>query len=54
MTQCGGSLIPPEFLNVSLDRMVDQHDIESIVESEFLPLNYVEEILAFRPWLMEL
>lgn len=54
MTQCGGSLIPPEFLNVSVDRTVDQHDIESIVESEFLSSNYVEEILAFRPWLVEL
>ncbi len=54
MTQCGGSLIPPEFLGVSVDSTVDQHDIESIVESEFLSSSYVEEILAFRPWLMEL
>ncbi|OGJ09078.1 hypothetical protein A2456_00320 [Candidatus Nomurabacteria bacterium RIFOXYC2_FULL_36_19] len=54
LTRCGGSLIPPRFLSVSVSDAVDRNTLESIVESEFLVANYVEEILAFRPWLTEL
>lgn len=54
MTRCGDSLIPPRFLGVSVDREVNRTDLESIVESELLSANYVEEILSFRPWLEEL
>ncbi|MCX6787127.1 MAG: hypothetical protein NTY93_01210 [Candidatus Kaiserbacteria bacterium] len=54
MTRCGDSLIPPRFLGVSVDREVNQGDLEPIVDSEFLSSNYIQEILSFRPWLMEL
>lgn len=54
MTQCGGSIIPPYFLGVSVDRPVGRTELEPIVESQFLATNYVREILAFRPWLTEL
>lgn len=54
MTRCGGSLIPPRFLSISVSDAVERNALESIVESEFLAANYVEESLAFRPWLMEL
>jgi len=54
MTRCGGSLIPPRFLSVSVSDSVARNSLESIVESEFLEADYVEGILSFRPWLMEL
>lgn len=54
MTRCGDSLIPPRFLGVSVNHEINQKDLESIVDSEFLSADYVEEILAFRPWLLEL
>lgn len=54
MTSCGGSVIPPHFLAVSASAPVDRRALEGIVESEFLSAEYVQEILAFRPWLLEL
>lgn len=54
MTRCGDSLIPPRFLGVSVDREVNQRDLEQIVDSELISSNYLREILSFRPWLMEL
>ncbi len=58
LTQCGGTLIPPSFLNVSLDRPVSRLSVEAIVESELLATKssgrYIEEILCFRPWMLEL
>lgn len=54
ITRCGGSVIPPHFLSISASDVVERNALESIVESEFLVADYVEEILAFRPWLIEL
>jgi len=54
MTQCGDLLIPPRFLNISVDQEVSLKDIELIVESDFLSVDYLQEILSFRPWLLEL
>lgn len=54
LTQCGDSLIPPRLLSVSVNREINRPDLESIVESEFLSANYVEEVLLFRPWIAEL
>ncbi len=54
MTRCGGSLIPPRFLHVSVSDAVERSALAAIVESEFLTTEYVREILEFRPWLMEL
>ncbi len=54
LTRCGGSLIPPRFLSISVSDVVERTALESIVESEFLRADYVAEILAFRPWLLAL
>ena len=54
MTRCGDSLIPPRFLGISMDREVSRTALEQVVESDFLSANYVDEILDFRPWFMEL
>lgn len=54
VTQCGGSLIPPEFLGVSVSDPVNAEELKAIVESDFLSADYVEEIISFRPWLTKL
>lgn len=54
VTRCGDSLIPPRFLGVSVDRPVSQSEVEGIVGSDLLAADYIQEILMFRPWLMEL
>jgi hypothetical protein len=37
-----------------MDREVNRAALEQVIESDFLSANYVDEILDFRPWLMEL
>jgi S-adenosylmethionine synthetase len=54
MTRCGDSLIPPRFLGVSLNHQVSSSALDQIIESAFLTTNYLEELLAFRPWLTHL
>ncbi len=54
MTRCGDSLIPPRFLGVSVDQDVNPKDLEPIIESELLSVNYLQEILSFRPWIERL
>lgn len=54
LTQGGDSLIPPRFLGISVDREIEPVEIECVIESDFLQVDYVSEILAFRPWLIEL
>lgn len=54
MTQCGGSLIPPASLVVTTDRSVDRHKVEEIVDADLISARYLDEILAFRPWMVEL
>lgn len=54
MTQCGGSLIPPKFLGISVSKKVEQGEVERIIEFEIGSADYLQEILSFRPWLVKL
>lgn len=58
LTLNGSTLIPPAFLHISVDRSIDRLAVEAIVESDFLATKlsgrYIEEILCFRPWMLEL
>lgn len=54
MTRAGDSLIPPRFLGVSTDKQVDLKAVEKIVEENLLEVDYLKEILSFRPWMMKL
>jgi S-adenosylmethionine synthetase len=54
MTRAGDSLIPPRFLGVSVSKEVNLKEVELIIEKELLSADYLKEILAFRPWIIEL
>jgi len=50
LTRCGDSLLPPYFMEISTDEKVDESQISEFVLEEIKALNYVEEILNFKPW----
>jgi S-adenosylmethionine synthetase len=54
LTRCGDSLVPPRVLQIATDKGVSRKEVERIIEKDFLECNYVEEILAMRPWMTEL
>lgn len=54
LTRCGDSLFPPAMLHVATSGDVDPVEVERLVERDMLSANYVQEILDFRPWMLQL
>lgn len=54
MTKCGDSLIPPRFLGISTNKTINTKEVQEIVERDFISVNYLQEILSFRPWFLNL
>ncbi|MBY0472869.1 hypothetical protein K2Q00_01105 [Patescibacteria group bacterium] len=54
LTRCGDTLLPPAMLHVATSNDVDPVEVERLVEKDMLSADYVQEILNFRPWMLEL
>lgn len=48
MTNAGGSLVPPQLLQISLNKKIPKDDLERVVKDYFLEINYLKEILSQR------